>query len=269
MQFAQKLLSTRGGTIAVAGLAALLAAGVFLVYLSRYRSSVTESGQPQLVLVAKRLIPKGVSGDFIAQEELFVTEEIARSSIKDGALADPALLRGRVAVEDIYPNEQLTANAFSATATDAIPAQMTGSERAISIPLDGAHGMVGHVQPGDHVDVFAAFNVKRLRGDGSVDPDAVERPVLKLIVEDVFVLRAPEEGSTGVGAGGMQTSQTTLRLTDQQAAEIAFAVENGKVWLSLRPSTNAQPTYPDIITLETVLFDVKPVAAMRSFGARR
>jgi Flp pilus assembly protein CpaB len=67
----------------------------------------------------------------------------------------------------------------------------------------------------------------------------------------------------------MQTSQTTLRVTDQQAAEIAFAVENGKVWLSLRPSTNAQPTYPDLVTLETILFDFKPVAAMRSFGARR
>ena len=269
MQFAQRILSTRGGTVAVAGFAALLAASVFLVYLNRYRSSVNQAGQPTLVLVAKQLIPKGVSGDFIAQEKLFTTQEIVRSDLKEGALSDPATLRGRVAVEEIYPDEQLTAGAFSATATDAIPAQMSGSERAISVPLDGAHGLVGNLQPGDHVDVFGAFNVKKLRGDGSVDPDAAERPVVKLLVEDVFVLRAPEESSAGVGAGGMQTSETTLRVTDKQSADIAFAVENGKVWLMLRPNSRADATYPDLVTLETILFGVRPVVAMRSFGARR
>jgi Flp pilus assembly protein CpaB len=269
VQFAQKLLSTRGGTVAVAGFAALLAAGIFLVYLNRYRSSVADAGQPTLVLVAKQLIPKGVSGDFIAAEEMFASQEIARSELKDGALADPAALRGRVAVEDIYPDEQLTTSAFSATATDAIPTQISGSERALAVPLDAAHGMVGNIEPGDHVDVFAAFNVKRLRADGTFDPDAAERPVLKLIVEDVLVLRAPDKDAGGVGAGGVQTSETTLKVSDRQAAEIAFAVENGKVWLALRPSGRAEASFPDIVTLETILFGVRPVSAMRSFGARR
>ena len=35
MQLAQKLLSTRGGTIALSAVAGLLAAGIFLVYLHR------------------------------------------------------------------------------------------------------------------------------------------------------------------------------------------------------------------------------------------
>ena len=59
------------------------------------------------------------------------------------------------------------------------------------------------------------------------------------------------------------------RVTDQEAAKIAFATENGKVWIMLRPTTGAAPSSPDIVTLETVLFGVKPVAATRSFGAEQ
>jgi hypothetical protein len=40
------------------------------------------------------------------------------------------------------------------------------------------------------------------------------------------------------------------------------------VWVFLRPKTGAEPSAPDIVTLETVLFGVEPVAAVRSFGAR-
>ena len=53
MQFAHRLLSTRGGTVAVAVVGALLAAAVFVAYLHRYRSTVNESSAPMTVLVAK------------------------------------------------------------------------------------------------------------------------------------------------------------------------------------------------------------------------
>jgi Flp pilus assembly protein CpaB len=92
--------------------------------------------------------------------------------------------------------------------------------------------------------------------------------VVKLIVEDVTVLASPSEAKAGFGAGAADKSNITLKVSDQQAAQIAFSTENGKVWVFLRPKTGAEPSAPDLVTLETVLFGVKPVAAVRSFGAR-
>jgi Flp pilus assembly protein CpaB len=138
----------------------------------------------------------------------------------------------------------------------------------MAVALDAAHGNIGNIHPGDHVDVYGAFNVRRLNPDGSVDPDSAERPVVKLLVEDITVLSAPTEARGGFGAGATDRSNVTLRVSDEQAAHIAFATENGKVWVVLRPSAGAEPSAPDIVTLETVLFGVKPIAAVRSFGAK-
>jgi Flp pilus assembly protein CpaB len=267
VQLVHKLLSTRGGTLIVSGLAAILAAVILVAYLHRYRASVNSSSQPVTVLVAKGLIEKGTPGSVVGSQDLFQTTTAPRDEVKEGAISDPASLRSRVAVDDVYPGQQLTMADFSAQA-DALGNRISAEQRAITIPIDAAHGMIGDIQPGDHVDVFAGFNVKKLRSDGSADPNAAERPVLKLIMEDITVLGAPAEGKTGFGAGQATTSDLTLRVDDHQAAQLAFASDNGKVWIVLRPRAGAQPTRPDLVTVETLLFGVPPTAAARSLGSR-
>ena len=266
MQLAHKLLSTRGGTVAVAVVGALLAAAVFVAYLHRYRSTVNESSAPMTVLVAKDFIEKGTPGNVVGSEGLFQTASTPKDDLKEGAISDPDSLGGLVATTDIYPGQQLTVSDFGPTPADALTNEIAGEERAISMALDSAHGMIGNVRAGDRVDVYGAFNVRRLRPDGTVDPDAVERPVLKLLVEDVLVLDSPEGAQAGFGAGAQQTANVTVRVNHEQSAKLAFSSENGKVWIVLRPRTGASPTPPDIVTLETVLFGVEPVAAAGSFG---
>lgn len=269
MQLAHKLLSTRGGTVAVAAVGALLAAAIFLGYLHRYRSTVSESTAPMTVLVAKDFIEEGTPGNVVGSEGFFQTASTPKDDLKEGAISDPASLRGLVATKDIYPGQQLTVADFGPTAVGALTNEIAGEERAISLALDSAHGMIGNARAGDRVDVYGAFNVRRLRPDGTVDPDAVERPVLKLLVEDVLVLDSPEGAKAGLGASAQQTSNVTVRVTHEQAARLAFSSENGKVWIVLRPRTGAKPTPPDLVTLETVLFAVEPVVAVKSFGARQ
>src|SRR5687767_8978538 len=103
-----RLLSTRGGTVVLGAIAALLAAIILLVYLNRYRESVSSSSAPQTVLVAKSLIPSGTSGVLVGQKELFQVASLSGDQVKEGAVVDPATLKGRVAVDDIYPGQQLT-----------------------------------------------------------------------------------------------------------------------------------------------------------------
>ena len=265
----QKLLATRGGTAAVAGGAALLATLIFLVYLNSYRNSVDDSGEPIAVLVAKSLIPKGMSGDLIGTQELFQPTTAPKSQVKDGAVTDPSTLRGRVTTEDIYPGQQLTTGDFTTTTTDAIATKIVGDQRAVSIPLDEAHGLHGHVRAGDHVDILGGFNLVRVDRNGApFQQGGAARPVLKLLMENILVLAVPTGGGGGLG-GGAKEANVVLRLTDQQAAELAFASDNGKIWFSLRPQSGGQAAAPSFITLETLLLGVKPVTVMKSFGARR
>lgn len=269
MQMAQRMLSTRGGTIAIGLFAAVLAAVILVSYLHRYRSSLNEAAQPMTVLVAKSLIEKGTPGNVIGSQDLFQVTNVPRDELKEGAIADPASLKGRVTLDDIFPGQQLTAADFSASTSDALGTRIAAEERAITLPIDSAHGMIGNVQTGDRVDVFAGFNVKKLQADGTPDPDAAERAVLKLVVEDVAVLSVPSTGTAGLGASQNQTSNLALKVTDAQAAQLAFASDNGKVWIVLRPRTGATPTTPDIVTVETLLFGVRPQAVTRGFGGVR
>jgi Flp pilus assembly protein CpaB len=268
MELAQRLLSTRGGTFAVAGGAALIAGLILLLYLNRYRESVKESGEVVPVLVAGSLIEKGTPGNVVGTQGLFQVKELTKSQTEDGAITDPTLLRGRFATEDIYPGQQLTSADFTAATSESLATELSRDQRAMSVPLDSAHGMIGDVEAGDRVDVMAGFNIQRIDSHGvPLDQGGQARPVLKVIMEDIFVLAAPAEAGGGLGAS--RASNVTLRVTDEQAADLAFAAENGKVWIVLRPRTGAEPSTPDLVTLETILLGVKPVTVLKSFGGRQ
>jgi hypothetical protein len=58
-------------------------------------------------------------------------------------------------------------------------------------------------------------------------------------------------------------------MSEEDAAKVAFSADNGIVWVVLRPPAGAEPTTPDIVTIETILFGVPPVAVEKSLGARQ
>jgi Flp pilus assembly protein CpaB len=252
-QEVQKLLSTRGGMIAVAGLVAVLAGAMLMLFLNQYRQSVDNSGKTVTALVASSLIEKGSPGDVIASKGLFETTSIKQGERKGGAITDPSALRGKVATGDIYPGEQLTSRDF-ATATDTVANKVADFDRAISIPLDAAHGMIGDVKTGDRVDVLAGFNVD----SGFGRP----RPFLKAIMQNALVLRAPDSPKAGMNGPNAQQN-VVLRAPDKKAWEFAYSSEYGKVWIVLRPKAGAESSRPSLVTLEKLLFGIKPVSVKR------
>ena len=268
MQWAQKLLSTRGGTIALSVTAAVLAGVILLTYLHRYRESVNASGADVTVLVAKNSISKGTSGDIIAAQDLYEVMTRQKGEVQDGAITDPATLKGRVATADIFPGEQLTAAKLAVSTVTSFSDRITGDERAVNLPVDAAHGMIQQVQPGDYIDLYAGFNVQAVGKNGVVDPSSPTKPVLKLIVPDVQVLGIPSTGSSGISGGATGKTMLTLAMTDKEAADSAFAAENGVVWVTLRPRANADAPSPDMVSIETLLFGVPAVRVYKSLGGR-
>src|SRR5215210_8418694 len=148
---ARSLLSTRGGSTLVAVVSALLAAAVLMVFLNRYRDSVEDGNTTATVLVAKNLIEEGSAGDVVAEDAMFQTTTIRKDDLEDGAISDPSTLKGTVATADVYPGEQLLSKQF--TKSNARPFnRLRGVDRAIAVPLDEAHGLIGDVRSGDRVD---------------------------------------------------------------------------------------------------------------------
>jgi pilus assembly protein CpaB len=239
----RRFTGTRRGAITVALIAAALAAIVLLAFASSYKHHVQVGNSERTALVADRLIPKGTSGDLVVSGNLFRQAQVRESSLLAGAVTDGSALAGRVATHDIYPGQQITAADFAANA-DPLRGQLKGDQRAISIPVDDSHGLVGEVRSGDHVDVLAGFSsVSASNGAG--------RPQLRTLVENVLVLKAPSSDSAN--KSGQNTASVTLRVAANDAAKLAFASDNGKVWIVMRPPTGGTNPAASAVNLDSLL----------------
>ena len=75
------------------------------------------------------------------------------------------------------------------------------------------------------------------------------KPVIKLLLSNVLVLRAPT-----LGAG-----MYTLRVPENRAAWLAYASDNGHLWFVLRPASGAKVQNPGYITARTLVLGYKAV----------
>jgi Flp pilus assembly protein CpaB len=264
MESAQRLVGSKRGTLFLAILAAVVAGLLVLVYVKRYRDSVAAQSAPVTVLVAKATIPKGTSGKVVAAQGLYTVSTIRQSQLLDGAISDPSSLAGHAATEDIPPGAQLTSAEFSASAT-SVASTLTAHQRVVSIPFDASHGATPDLTVGDHVDVYAGFNVTPVGPSGIPIAGGQSRPVLKLVMQDIPVVRI-NGGAGGVGGGGTEIS---LKVNDIQAGQLAFATDNGKLWLAVRPASGAAAARPSIVTAETLLLGISPIAVERALGGKR
>lgn len=242
--------------MALAVVSAVIAGIAVLVYVVNYRESVSAGGEPAEVLVAKATIPEGTAGEAVARSQLFVTQEVRQSQLQEGALTDPASLRGRTAVTDVYPGSQLTAADFAPSGS-ALATTLAPRQRAITLAFDTTHGITNSLRPGDRVDVYALFNVTPIAG-GSGE----SRPLLRLIMQNVHVVDVVKTGEGG-------SALLTFRVPPERAADLAFASENGRLWLTLRPSDGAKATPPSAVTVETLMLGVPSVVVLNSLGARK
>jgi Flp pilus assembly protein CpaB len=222
---------------------ALVAAGILAFAMSRYRQSVDANGKPETVLVANNIIEKGTAGTAVATQQLFSATRIVKRDVTTGAVSDVAALRGKVAATTIYPGQQLTASDF--TVGRGVAASLAPNQRAVSVPLDGPHGLVGQVQPGDYVDVYAGWYGTHGANSG-VGPG-----VLRLLIPDVLVLQSNPTTVGGVGSSN-QGANVVLQVDDVHSGQLAYASDNAKLWLTLRPG-NASAPPPSVISASQIL----------------
>lgn len=236
------LPSSRRGAVALAVGCALAAGIILLIALSQYKQSVSAANKQATVLVATGTIQKGTSGDLIAQQRLYKPTPVLVKNLSTGAVTNAAVLQGQVAVQDILPGQQLTAADF-AVSTSGVVGQLEPSQRALAVALDPEHGLVGDVEPGDHVDVYGAFG-------GTSGSTGSGGTIVKLLIPNALVLKTP---SSSAGVGSTNNGTVTLAVSEKQVGTLAFAAESAKVWLALRPGGASNPSQA-LTTYNSVVF---------------
>jgi Flp pilus assembly protein CpaB len=237
------MLGTPRRTV-VAGVAALVLATILLfAYLSNYRSSVKSASANVSVLRSTAFIPKGTTALALAKRGLFEYTAVPKEQLKEGAVTDAAVLHGQVALNDIYPAQQLLVTDFGVTAVSSALSgsaellgtkEKTGTWRAISITLDGTHGIAPQAQTGDHVDIYVQIGGK-----------------VSLLRQNVLILAAPNQVATGTAAP--VSPNYILRVSTKDAARYAFAADNTQMWFALRPQTKAKPAGTESVSNDNLL----------------
>ena len=240
-------MSQKTMSLTAAVIAAIIAAVLVFAALHAARNDNAATGTTSVV-VARQLIPKGSSAASIAGDSAFRVTDVRGESVVTSAITDISQIHGKVATDDIYPGQQLSMSDFS-TGNGSLTTRLATGERAISLPIDQAHGLVGQVRAGDRVDVLGGFNLDSTTGS--------QRPVMRALASNVTVLKAPK---TGTGTGSSSTGVVTLRVKDDVATKLAFAADNGKIWLALRPGGDSRSARPDVITVRNLLFGAKSVS---------
>jgi Flp pilus assembly protein CpaB len=219
----------------------VLAGILLLVYLDRYRDSVRAENANTPVLVAKRLIEKGTSGTQVARRDQYQAADLPRDDVKEGAIADPAYLDGRVAVNDILPGQQLTTADFTTAPSSSVTTKLVGPQRAISVDIDNVHGSLSQLRAGDRIDIYVGLGS---RGG---------QQVVKLFRANVYVMAVPGQTEGRELTGTPQSSNLILQMNQRDAADFAWVADNAQLWFILRPLQGATPTRPDTATAATVL----------------
>ncbi|MCX6375309.1 MAG: Flp pilus assembly protein CpaB [Armatimonadetes bacterium] len=193
-----------------------------LVYLYMSRQISAASAEVPII-VAQRDIPIGS----ILNGSMLGVLNVPKKALPPGVATSPDMVVGKVVMRQIYAGEPVLLSAVALTnrLSQLIPIAM----RAVTVALDPVSGVAGFIQPGDHVDVIATFNV-----DGGT--------LSKVVLQDVELLAAGGQAIADQGppqqAGAIKGPQVyptaTLAVTPQQAEELVLAESKGKLRLALR-----------------------------------
>ena len=132
--------------ISIAIVLAVVAALLTMFYTKSFQSNVRSDETNVPIYVAARDIPAGTSSANATAKGMLTKSEIVRRSVVPGAITKPEQLTGLVATQQIFAGEQITTRRFSAPSERGIHAQLTGIQRAVRHPGQGAAAPRRHSQ---------------------------------------------------------------------------------------------------------------------------
>lgn len=200
--------------------------------------TVTVIEKPELrsVLVASRDVYRG---EKIEVEDIKVLMVPVEGVIATGVLTEAEVAVGNVAKQNLYAGEWLMEQKIGALDAQAssIEAFIEEGMRIIRIPVSPEAGLLGMLNPSDHVDVIAVFK-------SADDKQTLSRTILQNIevlsigqanrVARVSQEQEQEKLNNQQGESFDRVSMVALNVNLQQAEQLALAMKLGTLHLVLR-----------------------------------
>ena len=161
-----------------------------------------------------------------------------------GSITSSAPLTSLVAGSVIYKGQQITLRQFAPIAQGGIFAKFSGNQRVVVVPGDGNQLLAGTLADGDHVDVVMTSKYKL----GQLD-----RASTRVVLQNLLVLKAPDEAAKAASIGGPATASAQLVMTDRQAQTMGWAMKQGVWFFALRPTNKPRNSRATIETLQSIL----------------
>lgn len=258
----------------VALLSAILAVGLVYGYVENRVAeaesktevkTVTVIEKPELrsVVVANRDIYRGEKIEIDDIKVLMVPTE---GVIATGVVTQPNAVVGHMAKQPIYAGEWLLEQkvGLQEEAQGTVEALLEPGMRALRIPVSAESGLLGMLNPGDHVDVISVFE----SADG-------KRMISRTILQNIEVLSigqinrmggAPVSKSDGAkgdevqqdpkqGEAFVKASMVALNVNTHQAEQLALAMNIGAIHLALRAPADVALVDTDGVNVKTIESD--------------
>ena len=188
--------------LVVAIIVAAVAAFATYAWLNGVQDRAYDDAQLVRVFKITKDIEKGVSGEEAIQSESISADEAPREFRPGNAVTDINVVRGKVALTKLSPNQILVDGMF----VDPRVAQVTASQRipagqvAVTVSVDQVQGVAGLLVPGDKVNIMVAAadstnmlfqNVNILFIGGQAAPEAGETEALTPVASNLITFAVP------------------------------------------------------------------------------
>jgi pilus assembly protein CpaB len=205
-------------------LAAVGACAVFVGVASYVSQVNAEVGPRTTVYLAARNIPpfSAVTPDDVR------TEQIPTKYVTDTTVTDEAQYLGQKTLTTVKSGSYLSREVLTSSSS------LADGMREVSVNFDAADGINGRVQPGDRVDVVAAF-AARQSSDNQVDQNVrrAQLPynVAGIVVSQALVVSVGEKTPRGIDVGAAtdgnpnpeEVVPVTFALKVSEATRLAYA----------------------------------------------
>ncbi len=242
-------MSQRRTLILVAAIA-IGALASFLVwnYVNNVEDTALSDAAQVPVYLVKQTVPKGTPG--LQAQAYIAKENIPRKFKPANAITDIADISGKVAVNDLVPNQVVVSDMF-VDASDP-SAQSSFAERlnrirntdqtAITITVDQVRGVAGLIQPGDYVNMMLVppSSSAKTSQSGTAVPAGARYLFQKIEVLAVGQEALPQAGaataaSTGSTPAVAESNNAGLLtlIVPTQAAQYIASVDPSSIYLTL------------------------------------
>jgi pilus assembly protein CpaB len=260
-------------TMLVVGMGVLASLLVGLLLSGAFDEPEVAKEEPKVpmarIVVAKQDIPQRS----IVQETMLQVTEVPANTLPPDAITDVATVVGKPVMVPIMQGDMLTSKKVlvdmkMAGFTGLIPEDC----RAISVGIDDVTGIAGFARPGDYVDVMI---VRKEGNDGGASGEIFMQNVMLLAINKSANPQTAssggndkekkdgkkddkKDGNSGGVTAGDTPATATLAMRAEDALRLAVALQQGKIYLSLRPY---RPQDPFVLDTEFSIAGKTPVPA--------